>query len=546
MKLLFLYRFPLATISIVWLFVVLLIWPTGNFPLNDDWAYTKSVQWLAEDGELKTVDWPAMNLLGQTLIGTLWCKIVGFSFFKLRILTILISLLTLIYTHKLFITLFKHSTIAMLGTITIMVNPLFINMSFSFMTEVYFLWPIVMALYFLIRYFQDDTKISRLFLFFIFTCLAITVRQTGILLLLSGVLVGLWFTRGSLIKQGFLVLLCIIGLVFYFYLQSFIMHQFNKNPSYMGSGSVLNEVLQRNLSAQMFYRTGTILLLAGLFLLPLTWPLFMENSKILSKKQQFLRMAIMIPFVIPMIREFTFFPHGNVFYAFGLGPLTLKDQLLLNQSPNQQGVLLLLLQIISFSGGLLLIHGLIHVCLTQLSKNSTFFFPVLTGAVFILMLCASFFLPTFFFDRYMLILFIPASILLAAALYKFPVFKLNFSYLCIGVFFIFGILASKTYFAWNNARWNALTDLIDNKAVSPKEIDGGFEFNGWYQTAKVNQHPEKSWWFVEDDKYVVCFSPIAGYKIIREFSYVDYLTLSKKTIFVLERFSKPLQTEGPH
>ena len=34
----------------IWIATVLLVWPVGNFPLNDDWAFAKTVKHLLETG----------------------------------------------------------------------------------------------------------------------------------------------------------------------------------------------------------------------------------------------------------------------------------------------------------------------------------------------------------------------------------------------------------------------------------------------------------------------------------------------------------------
>ena len=45
--------------------VSILVSPQGNFPVNDDWAYARSVQWFLIEGRVRIPDWAAMNLLPQ-------------------------------------------------------------------------------------------------------------------------------------------------------------------------------------------------------------------------------------------------------------------------------------------------------------------------------------------------------------------------------------------------------------------------------------------------------------------------------------------------
>ncbi len=66
--------------GLLWLICMLLIDPRGDFPLNDDWAYARSVYDLFEKGEFILVDWGAMTLVAQVYIGAFFCKIFGLSF----------------------------------------------------------------------------------------------------------------------------------------------------------------------------------------------------------------------------------------------------------------------------------------------------------------------------------------------------------------------------------------------------------------------------------------------------------------------------------
>jgi hypothetical protein len=74
-------------LALIWTFMVIVVNPVGNFPLNDDWAYGYSVQALVENGQLRFSDWTASNLFGQVLWGALFCLPFGFSFTALRLST---------------------------------------------------------------------------------------------------------------------------------------------------------------------------------------------------------------------------------------------------------------------------------------------------------------------------------------------------------------------------------------------------------------------------------------------------------------------------
>ena len=66
------FQWPILLV-LIWICMVALTNPVGNFPLSDDWAYAYSVQHLLQHGELRFSDWTATNLLGQVVWGALFC-----------------------------------------------------------------------------------------------------------------------------------------------------------------------------------------------------------------------------------------------------------------------------------------------------------------------------------------------------------------------------------------------------------------------------------------------------------------------------------------
>jgi len=92
------------------------------------------------------------------------------------------------------------------------------------------------------------------------------------------------------------------------------------------------------------------------------------------------------------------------------------------------------------------------------------------------------------------------------------------------IMLLYTVGATHDYLSWNRARWAGLNYLMTDVGVSPAEIDGGFEFNGWYGYSPGYQ-PRKgtSWWWVEDDKFVVSFGKIDGYEVIQRFAYQNFI-----------------------
>ena len=88
---------------LLWFVVIALINPVGDFPLNDDWCYAKSVKNYIETGELILYNWGEMTLVGQVFYGIIFSKLFGFSFTVLRISTLLFAISSSLILYKLFL-----------------------------------------------------------------------------------------------------------------------------------------------------------------------------------------------------------------------------------------------------------------------------------------------------------------------------------------------------------------------------------------------------------------------------------------------------------
>ena len=143
-------------------------------------------------------------------------------------------------------------------------------------------------------------------------------------------------------------------------------------------------------------------------------------------------------------------------------------------------------------------------------------------------------------DRY----FVPMLPVVAASIVALPSPSLLvrsrirplLSAVIISLFLVFSVLGTHDYFSWNRARWEASNDLLENKAIPPEQIDGGFEFNGLYlYDPQYALTQGKSWWWVVDDTYIIAFGPIPGYSIVQSYGYERWMPPQPASIVVLKR-----------
>jgi hypothetical protein len=76
---------------------------------------------------------------------------------------------------------------------------------------------------------------------------------------------------------------------------------------------------------------------------------------------------------------------------------------------------------------------------------------------------------------------------------------------------------------------------MESKHVKAEDIDGGFEFNGWYMyDSQYKSDPKKSWWWVQGDTYRIGFGSMPGYTVIKEYSYLHWMPPHAGKIVVLK------------
>jgi hypothetical protein len=137
-------------ICIVWMLIAVMIDHRGAFPLIDDWAYAHGVSGLLFDGVLKISDWVAMTQISHLFMGYGWSLVFGYSLEHLREMTLVISFLGSFGMYGLTGYFTSDWRLRLVGTLVVVVNPIWLYLSHTFMTDIPFtvlflilIWAIV-------------------------------------------------------------------------------------------------------------------------------------------------------------------------------------------------------------------------------------------------------------------------------------------------------------------------------------------------------------------------------------------------------------------
>jgi 4-amino-4-deoxy-L-arabinose transferase-like glycosyltransferase len=194
--------------------VLLLVSPQHEFPTTDDYLYAGSVRDMLATGRFIMPDFSQANLFGLTVWGAGWARVFGFSFTSLTFSTLVWALIGLVAFYGLARRLGVGPGGALFGTALLGLDPLFVHLSYSFMTDVPFLGAVLLACYCYVRGIQED-RLGWVVAGGLFAGYAYLIRQFGALVPLAFgaylVLNGLWARRAQ--WRALVVTVVVPGLV---------------------------------------------------------------------------------------------------------------------------------------------------------------------------------------------------------------------------------------------------------------------------------------------------------------------------------------------
>jgi hypothetical protein len=518
--------------------VVAMIGIGGDFPLSDDWSYAHTAKVMCEQGRVEILPWTGATAIFQTAYGALLCKLTGFSFVTLRVSTLLMALLAILGFLRLLSALGISGQLMALATLTMALNPLMVNLSFTYMTDVPFTALLVWAAYWYHRGLGTGRP-GHILAGSLLASAAILVRQHSLLLALAAAVAALWVSNRSLRQRFVLALLALLPPTAV--LASFNLWLLATERVPQGLANKLSEALawQWTATAANAFRG---LVYVGLFLAPVVLAALRNGGRRVRRTAAAIAALLSAVAVYAYWREGALMPYlGNVAYDLGLGALTLRDALFLGMgAPLRVGAVLQVpLTIVALLGAAAVVAML--AVRTKNLRTADSIFLVL-GSLF--MFAGTLVHADFYFDRYLLpVLPLGLLALCAAAPRTRPQ---STAWILAGALAVYAVAGTHDYMSWNRARYQAL-DRVMAGGVEVTSIDGGMDFNGWHLSQTVDRWPDKesarpgqpatrkSWWWVVDDLYVTSFRPLPGYRVHERADFDRWLPPGTGSVFILER-----------
>jgi 4-amino-4-deoxy-L-arabinose transferase-like glycosyltransferase len=529
-----------ALLLVLWIFCLACTMPGGNFPLNDDWNYARSVKAMLDEHRLIITQWSLAASLPHIILGWLVCSVFGFSFDALRAISMVGGYVSGVVAYLLCRRMQASRAAALLGAAVLLTNPVFFNVATTFMTDVPFLLIVSILFLYLARQLSGTglTWSGSIFtsMLTVLTCLT---RQTGLVVpvgFLFSVIAARKYSWRDIAKAA---LPAVTGVASVYLFQTWLMRYAGELASYRVERAWLEQLLAKGpvyVMANSMSNLICALIYLGLFLLPLLIAAFPPLIRSLERKQK--RLAI-IMFVEPLIliaiglllNPQTMPLADNILFDLGLGPILLGGDQRAHYAtaPRWFWVLVTVFGVIGASA---LLSTLFVVIARERSRLTSF----LLWVFFLYLAVISF---RGFFDRYLIF---PLFILIPIVAASLPTTAANtrvlkpLAWLTVFSFAVFAIAGTHDYFAWNRARWQAAHDLVDVQGVSAMEIDGGWEFNGWYSyepqfrdVGGVSFAPSMR----HGDEYILAMQPMSNYEVVSRYSFQRWLPWGGGEILVL-------------
>ncbi len=552
----------LIMIFFLFIAVFLILSPVFEFPLNDSWAHAKSVKNLADNHQVEISEWTAASFVFQLFYGYLFTLPFGFSFTALRISTIVLSFLGIAVFYFILKELRFKESIATLASLILFFNPIYFNLSYTFMTDIPFISLVLIATLFFVKAIKKEDNILLL-LGTIFSIFAFLIRQHGLLVPIA-VFIFLLLNKKYILKFRKITILLILPIASFLIFQFWYFFVHGQTIRYLGIEHLM--IGLSTISRIVIYSFITLNNIS-LYLFPFVI-IYLLNIKRFIKEIRLRNFIILFSlFFICLLagntlyflktNSFSFLGYqGYILNANGLGPKLLAGSLP-NMFPTYIWWFLAVIAITLGSFLAIVIVKKIYEILRKFNIKALIEerfnlnirdLCLFIGAIvllFLILLSSVYDLYLVFFDRYFTALLPFFIILFLISIRRFRYVR-RVLFLTIIIFGIFSFIGTQDYINWNKARWYATTSLMQQN-ISEKQIDGGFEFNGWYtyEYALENlseddiRHPGKkdavSWWFIVDDEYIVSFSEIESYITIKKLEYKSYLFPGKQYVYVLKR-----------
>jgi len=529
-----------------------------HYPIDDDWSYIKAAETFHHTGEMRFTSWTAMSLVFQVWWGTCFTKLFGFSIGVLRLSTLAISLLGLIFLYLLLRELDYDWRTSFLAVLLILFNPFSFPLNFTFFTDQFFISLLLASTYFYYKACKDKKDSYLLIASLIASC-SVLVRQNGILVPVAVFIYLMVRERSSpgILKRSFLTLLIpFTALVAFTYWLNVIQ---GPPAEYLKQvGNILDTLRKPHLLAiKVAWRPLLILEFMGFCLLPMGFSFFPRIKEFFERRDY----SHLLLLCLTGTLFYLFFEHLGIYSTTDLWSNGFRYAYISEYGYRDAlNVFFFFHRTVDFLS-VLAISYLIYLLIKYRKSIKERFTSSLPSLLILLIGVFQFlFLLTthYKFSRYYLIL-VPFFVILILEITRQIKLNRKVFVLLLSFYAAFSFVVTQDVMSWNQAKWQTAQRLLD-KAIAPRKISAGFAWDAWQSYQYASEHPleiatqkgDIPWWIEEllpviDPRYLISNSPVptgfkhftyfgdTRYNVIDSVDYFSLFYMRSIPVYVLER-----------
>lgn len=522
-----------ATLTLLWVALVVAIDPRGEFPLGDDWSYTKMLLNLVDLHRLLPTDATSVPLVGQIIWAAPFTLLVRSVFEAARLSTLVLGLVGGLAAYALVREAGVPRSGAWLASAALLTNPLWVSQSCTFMTDVPFAAIAACGMLVLTRATRTERPIAFA-LGVVLIVWATLIRQVGLAFAVgagaamlrraprtprSVARAALPLAAGAIALWGYSLLLeHTAGLPSLYY---------RREVEVLGIVSALAPMAKRLAMGWI-----AAFLYTGLALVPVL-PLCRAGGAEASSRARALTpgavAAAGILFLVLVGLRKMLPVTGNIISVHGLGALTIDGGETLPALP------MAVRAVVTFAAVAAMVAAIRSVVALWRQRADGFLLiaSVVTIATYVAVVS-----QIWVYDRYLTALIPLALVAALATAFRDQPLSATRSAVVIALIVVqgvAGILGTRDYFAWNRARWQALAD-VSRRGIAPADVDGGLEYNGW--SAYDPDRPlgfSVAWWRRPQTEFRVAFASVPGWSVIAQYPYRTSLPPGEGRLLLLKR-----------
>jgi hypothetical protein len=478
------YRIPAIFCALAVLLCELIARPYTTMGICDEGPYILMARTLASTGHIVYNGFSAAMLACQLYLGVAFIKIFGFSSTTVRMSTLMVSLALAFFLQRTLVRAGINERNATLGTLALVLSPLYLMLSVTFMSDIFGLFAIVLCLYACLRALQSATdRAAILWLGFAVAINALfgTSRQIGWLGILVMVPSTLWLLRARRRVLFAGATATVLGALFILACMQWLKHQPYTTPIPLRAPNFP--------LAQSFEQITSLLLDIPFLLLPIV-ALFLPQIRKSRPRVIVTLSAFLLAYLVmasnPHFRHGIFMlepTHGDWVSTHGFFETNLlkgSQPIFLNLGAQ------VLLTIASIGALLCLIASLLtsrHRSPALDSSPAAISWKHLAvllapySLLYILLLFSAYATTLYLFDRYLLGLLLVALICMVRYYQERIQRRLPFACaLLVVLMAVYGVIVTHNMFAFYRARVALAAELTAN-GIPDTSVDNGWEYN---------------------------------------------------------------------